>query len=797
MKFKIPEIIAVGFFFILSLITFRPYILEHKVAINGNLLLAFFQPWASYKLDGYSVGPPAKPIGFDSLRIYYPTRKLVISSIKNGKAPLWNPYQFSGNVLLGTFQAAVFFPPGILFLLLPQVDAWSLIILLEPFLGSFFMYVFLNQIIEDKRASFFGALTFGFSAFMIIAWWEEMFMAGYTVILLPLLLYSIEKIFQKIKTSSFLVLLFAAVSSLTTGWFQMILYSWVFAFVWIVYKYMLTKNKKAMFATLMTFLLAGITSAIFLLPSVEAFIYSARSIADAKNDFTTYLMPWYHMVSYVAPDFFGSPAYHNYFGNGFYHETVLSIGMVGFIFALYALFSFDKTKSEKLFFKIAWIVSLSLGFSLPTSWFLLYYLKIPLLSTLLPSRIFFVSAFCASVLSAMGLQSYFKQVRKKPLVLSLIIPLVMLIAALCFALLIKRHAPIDFEREKVSIRNLILPGLFWIGTSIAIILSVIRKKLQTISFAIFIGITCVGSLYFTQKYLYFSSSNFIFPSVPVISELQKITGINRFLGVGDAYIDRNFAITYGLYSPEGYDSFNNQRYSELVYASHTQGKYSQKMPRDDILIMKSPNLQDTLSNPYRRRVISLLGVKYLVEKHSQQDYVTQSLINSNIKLIWSDNIFNIYENKEALPRIFFAYEYEVIHGNQKILDTLYDPSTNLSKKIILEHSISLSLGKNGDGMVTLLSYTPEKIIINTQSAINGLLMLTDSYYPGWKAYVDGKQVEILRADYSLRAIPLQAGTHTVIFSYQPNMFTIGVIISGFGVIFICITVYFLSSIKKI
>jgi len=60
-------------------------------------------------------------MGFDSLRIFYPLRKLTVESLRSLSWPLWNPYSFSGNTQLATYQTAVFHPLGFLFFLLPEI----------------------------------------------------------------------------------------------------------------------------------------------------------------------------------------------------------------------------------------------------------------------------------------------------------------------------------------------------------------------------------------------------------------------------------------------------------------------------------------------------------------------------------------------------------------------------------------------------------------------------------------------------------------------------------------------------
>ena len=68
------------------------------------------------------------------------------------------------------------------------------------------------------------------------------------------------------------------------------------------------------------------------------------------------------------------------------------------------------------------------------------------------------------------------------------------------------------------------------------------------------------------------------------------------------------------------------------------------------------------------------------------------------------------------------------------------------------------------------------------AAENGLLVLSDTYYQGWKAFVDGKGTKIYRADYAFRAIPLNAGTHRVEFVYDSMSFKLGAGVTLLGIL---------------
>jgi uncharacterized membrane protein YfhO len=73
----------------------------------------------------------------------------------------------------------------------------------------------------------------------------------------------------------------------------------------------------------------------------------------------------------------------------------------------------------------------------------------------------------------------------------------------------------------------------------------------------------------------------------------------------------------------------------------------------------------------------------------------------------------------------------------------------------------------------ITSYVPERITVRADAAAPGWLVLGEWAYPGWRARVDGQPQDVYRADYGLRAVPLEAGEHTVEFVYRPASFYVG------------------------
>jgi len=81
------------------------------------------------------------------------------------------------------------------------------------------------------------------------------------------------------------------------------------------------------------------------------------------------------------------------------------------------------------------------------------------------------------------------------------------------------------------------------------------------------------------------------------------------------------------------------------------------------------------------------------------------------------------------------------------------------------------------GTVTIRRYAPEQIEVDVSSPTPAFLVLTDSYYPGWHAWVDGDPTPVLRADLLFRAVWVPAGEHRVRFAFQPDSLRWGALIS--------------------
>jgi len=93
-----------------------------------------------------------------------------------------------------------------------------------------------------------------------------------------------------------------------------------------------------------------------------------------------------------------------------------------------------------------------------------------------------------------------------------------------------------------------------------------------------------------------------------------------------------------------------------------------------------------------------------------------------------------------------------------------------------------------------IEYKENSLSLHVNSNQDGFLFVSETFYPGWKVYVDGKEERIYRANYTFRAVPIKRGIHEVLFIYRPQSFKIGKLVS-FGA-FISIIVIYIWTRKK-
>ncbi|MFQ5489929.1 MAG: YfhO family protein [Phycisphaerae bacterium] len=138
----------------------------------------------------------------------------------------------------------------------------------------------------------------------------------------------------------------------------------------------------------------------------------------------------------------------------------------------------------------------------------------------------------------------------------------------------------------------------------------------------------------------------------------------------------------------------------------------------------------------------------------------------------------VYENPQPQPRAFVVHAAEVA-PEPRIFDNLADPSFNLTDAMYVDEALPAGFDLGPTPQVgsaesaRIVRYEPDRVEIRVHAATPGALVLSDNWHRGWRAMVDGRRAPLIRANRVMRAVPVQAGEHTVVMEFRPTTFYIG------------------------
>lgn len=718
-------------------IFYSPFLVFSKVPIPSDTIVGLYSPYRDFYSKEYPNGIPFKNfLVTDPVRQTYVWKELAISLYKKAQIPSWNPYEMTGKPLAGNFQSGVFYPLNIIFLFGRFDFAWSFFIFSQTLLFSLFTYFYLRNLKLSSYSSLFGSTAIGFCGFSIS--WLEWGNVLHTVLWLPLILFSIDKLVSKANSRKYLIILsLSLTSSLLAGHLQLFFYVILVLLAYFMLRWFENGRKSAKIIKFLGILtLTFLVGLVQLMPALQFIRLSARSIDQNFQDIPGWFIPWQNLIQFVAPDFFGNPATLNYFGEWNYAEFIGYIGIISLFFVFY---SFLKRNSTVIFFGTVSV--LSLLFALPTGISSIpYILNIPLLSSAQPTRLIFLVSFSLIVLSAIGFE-YFIQ-NKYKLTFKNILP-ILLVGVVFFVLWIVSQLEIvffkDLSEASIAKRNLIFPSIiFSVGLAgITLLLKVKKSSIRNAIFILLILVSFFDLLRFSQKFTPFSEASYLYPQTKLLSFLQKQNGTFRIASLDRRILAPNFPTHYRLQSIEGYDPLYLKSYAEFV-ASLERGNGDINQPFGFNRIITPHN--------YQSELFDFLNVKYVL--------AYENLRSDKFKLVYEEGETKVYENMNYFDRAFFVRNIE--------------PSDSMDRLFKVDlHSTAVVRGYGGrsefsEGKATIISYSENEIIIETENQGEGFLVISDAYYPTWKAKIDGMITEIYKTNHAFRGVVVPKGKHIII-----------------------------------
>lgn len=766
---KIREYILISFiFFTITAAFFYKMFLLGYVPFPGDLLIAEYTPWKTYSYLGYGPGTyPNKAQFFDTLRQLYPWKTFAIQQIKQGVFPLWNPYNFSGSPLFANFQSAVLYPFSLLYFFLPQITAWSVLVFLQPLLAAVFTYLYAKKIKLSVFGAFLAGISYGFCSFMIV--WLEYNTIGKVILWLPFILLLLEHIRERKSLKLDILFIFTVISIVFAGHPQIAGYLFIFVFFYSLFRKLV--NRHVVVLSIISF---GIAS-VQVIPGMELIYYAARSSHPYSEIVQKILIQPWQLVMLVVPDFFGNPATKNYVLNDTYVGNVISIGTLPLFFSSLTLLNWKKLPHYAKFYIFACVL-IFIFITLNPLTAIIYKFQLPFLSSSSSNLMVFLLCFSLSMLSGYGLDSFLSTNIKKKFYI-LVVTWVIIFGVISFIAYRLPFRAIAFK-ETLYEFSFLFSGFVLTG----IMVFSPRLKNYLIIFIFFLVI--FNSWRAFQKFIPIVPKQLVFPNASVVSYLKDNSGIGRIWGIGSARIEANFATQLGFYSPDGYDPLYPKWYGEFIRSSK-DGKIHNAFDdqtRSDAIIATA-YAGDFAQSVYIKKIINFLGISYITDR--LENLSTEKVFPGDVyPLVYNKDNWKIYKNNNVFPRFFLANKVQNYTTSEQFGKKFFSNNFNPKTTVLLENKYFYLKGMNmaTEMSISLKSYKSQAADFITKTNGPALLFLSDTYYPGWKAYIDKKETNIFKADYAFRAVLVPAGVHKVLFTFQSESFRLGLMISLISIV---------------
>lgn len=707
--------------------------------------------------------------GGDLVSFLFPMYRFAAASLRAGELPLWNPHLYGGVPFLADMQSGLFYPPNLLlFLLAPEFSyrAMEWMVVFHVFLAGLFMYLCLRYMEPGRPvrvpAALAGAIAYMFSDLFIVHFGNLNLVAVAAWLPLIFLLF-----WRALRTRSLWLAVGAGVAfgvSTLAGHLQITLFIGL-ALVVAAAVEGLTKSDTghqdgrggrdwgwSLLVLAITVAVAIGLAAVVLLPAFEYTRLSPRATLSYREAARYSLVPAL-LGEMLVPALFSSREPSLYWGV-WDRVAVGYLGIFPLILAFLAIL-LVRGRRVRIFVVLAVVAFLLAlgGESIIHGW--AYWLLPGFGQLRAPARFVLLVGFALAALAAIGLDRLLSPLDRprRRLLDSAWRGLLWFAGAVAVAgglwayLVIfqsQDRDPVLFWRVSMAGSGVVF-ALLLLGAALAWLSArrsgrVKRRTLAWLAVGlIFLDLASIGA--YTDLSDEPPTSGYDHPRA--VEFLQGQPGFFRIdsrTDVADKW-QPNLALLAGLYDVNGVDN-------PLVIADVARfwaGTGGRSTPLYDFM-----------------------GARYVLgSKDVALDWDKFSLAFDG------DPTVNVYRNETAIPRAFVVHQAVVVPNQEAAWARIQEAGFDPASKVILEGGQPLDSADGNGATAQVLNYGSNtlEIVVDTPQA--GYLVLSDPFYPGWRVAVDGRPVEILRANYAFRAVAVSAGTHRVTMDFWPGTALVG------------------------
>jgi len=725
----------------------------------------------------------------DVVQIFYPNRVFVNRELQHGHFPLWNPYILTGQPAVPAPVMALFYPTTLALSWLSAGESLDMEILIHLFVVTLGMYL-LVRVLGGKPPGGVAAAA-AFAGCSTLTGWQQygnIFNSGAWLPWLAAFFVLAQRGRRPLWIGAGGIALGLVHLSNDIQWVVYDLFFLGCYALWLACRALPSRDWRLIarpLADATAIVILGFAiGAVQFLPLWELASLSSRT-AGVNPPYAyveAFAAPKERLLSAIAPNFFGTPAVagSEWLSKSNYPESLVYWGFFPLILALTA--PLWRRTASVWFLWVFLLFSASMVFGSPV---LHLYALIPGVNILAVQRMSYLLCFAGATLCGLVMHNVFAGGRPwRPLIvlggLALVAQDIVQVALAYF----RPQPALTLEPTYASIRwvslLVLLGGLIFI-----VALLHWRPARHGAHFALMLLIV-LDIAHFNLPYNSATTNEAtLFPRPKIFNSLPssvapiRVAPINQKDSV--ALLAPNILEVFGIADIGADEALLLKNYEQFFRRIEpTPFKYN-----GWILVITQ----------YSSPLLDLAGVEYIVST------TPLDTTKGDLEFVASADTLNLYHNREAAPRAFIVTNVKNVATSADVWPILSAPDYKPCSVAVVQSTAPVSTqsapkeGCIGNAVIT--SYEPNRVSIHAEVPVDGFLVLSDSYYPGWHVLVDGREQQLYQTNGTFRGVALSAGSHEVSFVFRPTIVMVGGAISIVGLICaLCLIAFGTKSLRK-
>ena len=687
---------------------------------------------------------------------FYPLVMHAREMIRHGQLPVWMAAAGAGMPLLAGFQAAVLSPFTWPVYLLPFPGGLLASVIARMVVAGLGMYVFLRTMPLGRAASLFGATAFLLNSFSMV-WLEHP--ASAAAAWLPWMLVAVDGCVRHGNTRASAFFALVSGCTLIAGHPETAFMLFLLAGPYALYRAIQSRaGLRAVAALAAGGVLGLLVASLQLFPFLEYMQHSRILELRSAAEGPMFANPPSAITAAFVPDFYGNPLKHRYvLPSSNFGEQQAFPGIVTWLAAAMGVFC-ARHRGRYVFFTAAAVTAMLLMYGTVVA--RLAAQVIPPLRVAALSRFGLIEIAAVIVLGAIGVDEWLatSSLRQRARLIVMAVA-----AALAIVLTMAYFNSVQHELlaagGQLRLARQGMTNAAIAGVAALLIFAAAPSMGRIAAAAGVIGLLMVELVRFGSGMHPLEPREHSFPPLPEIQAIRRDHELFRVTGWVDTLLP-NTATVYGLNDVRLYDAMTNARYAEFLDLTLRPSQTTHQL-----VGIAAPSLLD------------FLNLKYVLTPHDVD------LPAPRFELVVNGPV-RVYQNRSVQPRAFLVGQYVSATGDTA-RRMLRREQVNLTQSVVLDRKLPPAdepVAGGPSGEASIARYEDTMVRIVTKTSQRKLLVLADTYYPGWQARIDGRPAPIYLANLGFRAVSVPEGEHTVEFTYRPLSVRIGAACSAAGLL---------------